>query len=129
MGKQIAYILQKECFGLLGRKYANNFKEQLPLRVGKAFFQPSGTKCLAWETCTQNIKIRNIYSSNSRYIFSKVAFKQRWAYPIKVCFIGLSSILIYFTCKNTFRSEGMKRKMKTTDAGKQVNKAIWSFLS
>ena len=53
-----------------------------------------------------------------------ICLKESWANFLKISFINLSSILVYFTGCEAFSAQFVKCNMKTANASKQIYKFI-----
>ena len=111
-----------------------DIKKEGPTGIFKTLAFTGNRKCLTREASTKHIEIRDLIQFNIVYIGIKklvisvfVFFKKRWFDSLVVFFISYTSVLIPFTCKNAFSTNGMHCRVEPTDTSKQINELEFRF--
>ena len=98
--------------------------------IFKPFSFTSNRKCLARKSSTKDIEIWNfiqfdiVYIGIEKFVIAFFVFcEKRWFDGLVVFFISYASVLVPFTRKNAFATNGMHCRVESTDTSKQINKS------
>jgi len=132
-------IFKEENFRLLSSlyfmvNYSGDVKKESSTSVFKTFAFPRNRKSLAREAAAQNIKVWNLIQLNVVYVSIEklvitfvIFYKKRWLNGLVIFFISYASVLVPFTCKNAFSTNGMHCRVEPSDTSKQIDELELRF--